>query len=333
TGSTPTPQIPPVTNFRVIELWNGHINFEFDPVPGASHYYLKRNGSNIGNSYETTVIHQGSMVEGLTYRYEVGAVVNGIQGPTGSITITAPPVKESPTNLTATATSNTEATLKWDAMPGADEYVVKRRNSSFVTKVTTNSFTDTGLIAGSSYGYYVHAVYNGVWSAPSAVSVKLDTGSTPTPQIPPVTNFRVIELWNGHINFEFDPVPGASHYYLKRNGSNIGNSYETTVIHQGSMVEGLTYRYEVGAVVNGIQGPTGSITITAPPVKESPTNLTATATSNTEATLKWDAMPGADEYVVKRRNSSFVTKVTTNSFTDTGLIAGSSYGYYVHAVY
>jgi Legume lectin domain/Fibronectin type III domain len=69
-----------------------------------------------------------------------------------------------PTGLAATA-GNGQVTLSWNSSPGAISYNIYRSTSSagegstpFRTGLTTTSFTDTGLAAGTTYYYQVSAV-------------------------------------------------------------------------------------------------------------------------------------------------------------------------------
>ena len=77
--------------------------------------------------------------------------------------------------LVATAQSTTSVVLNWAASAGADHYEVQRKqniNSAWVTlspNPTTNSFTDNGVVAGTTYLYQVRAV-DAAGACPSAYS-------------------------------------------------------------------------------------------------------------------------------------------------------------------
>ncbi len=84
--------------------------------------------------------------------------------------ILAPSAPQFPAGLTATATSSTQATLAWNAVPGATSYRIKRSTISggpyatTATGVTSTNHADTGLVAGFSYYYVVSAVVGGTES-------------------------------------------------------------------------------------------------------------------------------------------------------------------------
>jgi len=82
----------------------------------------------------------------------------------------APAAPAAPAGLTATA-SNAVVSLSWNGSAGADSYLVKRSTTSgsgyatIATGVTATSYSDTGLVNGTTYYYVVAATnVNGVSS-------------------------------------------------------------------------------------------------------------------------------------------------------------------------
>src|ERR1017187_3178981 len=107
-------------------------------------------------------------VSETTYKDIRGMLNTGIQAP-----IPPPPA---PLHLVATATYG-QVTLTWSAANGATNYNVKRStspNSSFATigSTSTTTFTDTNLLAGSTYYYVVSAVNAGGESPNSDIDRK-----------------------------------------------------------------------------------------------------------------------------------------------------------------
>ena len=93
-----------------------------------------------------------------------------------------------PNNLTATANSQTSVILSWSAStdssgPGLAGYNVYRNSSSTAlnaSPLTSTSYTDTGLTAGTNYTYYVKAVDSaGLSSSPSNTAAVTTPASTP----------------------------------------------------------------------------------------------------------------------------------------------------------
>ena len=87
---------------------------------------------------------------------------------------TSPPV--TPTSLVASR-SNAVASLSWIGSAGADSYLVKRSTTSgsgytnIATGLTTTSFTDTGLVNGTTY-YYVVAATNVYGVSPDSAEAR-----------------------------------------------------------------------------------------------------------------------------------------------------------------
>ncbi|MBD0676025.1 alpha/beta hydrolase family esterase [Streptomyces sp. CBMA156] len=94
-------------------------------------------------------------------------------GPTG-------PGLPAPTGLTATATTPGSISLGWQAVSGAASYQVLRDGAE-VGSPTGTAFTDTGLAAGTAYGYTVAAVdaSGAVGSRSAAVTATTQSGGTP----------------------------------------------------------------------------------------------------------------------------------------------------------
>ncbi|MFI6937743.1 PHB depolymerase family esterase [Streptomyces sp. NPDC050418] len=85
-----------------------------------------------------------------------------------------------PQNLTVTGTTDTTASLNWNAVEGAASYDVYRGDAKTASTSST-TFTDTGLNTGTTYRYTVRAVdANGAQGAASAAATATTGGFTPT---------------------------------------------------------------------------------------------------------------------------------------------------------
>lgn len=83
-----------------------------------------------------------------------------------AVTLPKPPA---PTGLEFTSAVNS-VRLSWDLTPGAQGYKILRDGSQ-VGDVTTNTFTDSGLLSGTKYVYTIVAYASGKNSDPATVSV------------------------------------------------------------------------------------------------------------------------------------------------------------------
>ncbi|MEO7171441.1 fibronectin type III domain-containing protein, partial [Flavobacterium sp.] len=254
----------------------------------------------------------------------------------------APPA---PGGLAATA-GNAQVALTWNASSGATDYIVKRATVnggpySTITSVTGTSFTNTGLVNGTTY-YYVVSALNGFGESANSSQ----TSATPVapPAAPPTPGGLATTAGNAQVGLTWNASSGATTYNVKRATVN-GGPYSTitSVTETGftdtGLTNGTTYYYVVSASNSG--GESGnstqaSATPQAPPPPDAPTGFAATG-GNTQAGLNWNASSGATSYNVKRATVSggpytTVGNVTNTSFTNTGLTNGTTYYYVVSAL-
>ena len=172
---------------------------------GVASYGVIRDGVQIASS--TTTSYSDTTVAGGTgYSYTVTALdaAGNVSSPSNVASVTtsvdvAPPT--APTNVAASPTGNGGVSLDWTASTDdsgvAPSYRVFR-DGALVGVTTRASYTDQGLIAGSTYSYYVVAVdSSGNASAPSGtISVTLSPTLVLTPtddaqiqQVNPTTNY------------------------------------------------------------------------------------------------------------------------------------------------
>jgi hypothetical protein len=103
-------------------------------------------------------------------------------------------------SLTAPTISATIAsgsiTLSWDAVTGATSYDIYRDNAK-ITNITENSYTDSDVVSGFYYEYYVRAVAGSTRSNPSNRITKLAfyRDYTPTNLTATLTNSNATLAW------------------------------------------------------------------------------------------------------------------------------------------
>ena len=106
----------------------------------------------------------------MIYYYRVAAV--NAAGVSGNVTDSVNGQQTSPTSLTAVAT-NAQVTLTWAAATNATSYTVKRGTSTggetmtVVSGYTGTTYTNTGLVNGTTYYYVVTATGAGGTSGKS----------------------------------------------------------------------------------------------------------------------------------------------------------------------
>ncbi len=143
----------------------------------------------VGCPTSTSVTDTG-LTNGTTYYYVVSASFTG--GPnaggesansnqTAATPVTGAPL--TPTGLTATP-GNGQVALVWNASSGATSYHLRRSTTSggpytTIASPTSTSFTDTGLINGTTYFYVVSAVNSGGESPDSSQVSALPQATAP----------------------------------------------------------------------------------------------------------------------------------------------------------
>lgn len=124
--------------------------------------------------------------EALVRKFQPKAPVNGVYTadvtlkPTGNIDVaTAEVAPDAPSFLTAFAISDTEITVVWSDVAGADTYDVRRSTDEETWTVIdeeTSPYTNTGLTAATAYFYQVRSTNehgDGAWSG--SVSATTET--------------------------------------------------------------------------------------------------------------------------------------------------------------
>jgi hypothetical protein len=145
-----------------------------------------------------------------------------------------------PTNVQATASSGTAATVTWTASTGAQTYRIFRNGTQTGSDTSNTTFSDTGLTPGTTYSYTVSAL-NTFGASSQSVAATVTTPNTPgTP-----TGLRGTAGTDG-VALRWNSVSGATEYVIYRNGTEIDTS--TTATYVDTDVEpATTYRYAVAS--------------------------------------------------------------------------------------
>jgi fibronectin type 3 domain-containing protein len=312
----------------------------------------------------TTVYSDSSLAPTTLYYYRVratnGAGDSAYSNTSSATTLadTTPPT--APSNLTASASSNSQINLSWTASTdnvGVTGYKIQRCQGSGCTTFaqiaappgTATIFSDTGLSASTSYSYEIVATdAAGNLSSPSNIaSATTLIGPPVAPSGLTTTAASATQInlaWtNNAINqsgFKIERSPDGVTF------AQIGTTGAATTSFSDSPLNPLTtYFYRVRATNSAGDSAysnvasTATLADTTPPT--SPTNLTATAASSTQINLSWTASTdnvGVTQYQIQRCQgagcNSFaqVGTSTTPSFPDSGLLANTSYSYQARAL-
>jgi fibronectin type 3 domain-containing protein len=162
-----------------------------------------------------------------------------------------------PTNLSATP-GNTQVSLSWTASSGATSYNVKRSTTSggpytTVGSPTGTSFTNTGLVNGTTYFYVVSAVNASGESGNSAQVSATPQGVVPAPPTGVSANAnkpgRLSVRWTQSV------TPGVTQNSIFRRTSSgtypaspIATIAANTQYQDDNLTKGTTYCYVVTAI-------------------------------------------------------------------------------------
>ncbi len=287
---------------------------------------------------------------GLTIRFDHATADNPTIAAIEIISVPSAPDVSPPSipdGLAASA-SDTEVDLSWnsatDTETGVAGYRVFRNGVEVGTTVGTN-YTDSGLLAETSYDYTVLAFDGASPANESGLSASLTVTTLPGPDVTAPTvptglaatpaATEVALTWSAAT----DSGSGVAGYRVFRDGVEIATTAATSYTDIGLAYD-TSYDYTVtaydGASPANESAQSAVLTIatladtTAPSV---PQNLTATP-SNTSVNLTWDVATDSETGVAGYRifrDGADVGTTATTSFTDTGLSTDTSYDYSVSA--
>ncbi len=272
------------------------------------------------------------------------------------------------TGLSHQTVSSTQINLSWIANPPADSvthYNIYRSTTSGFTPgpgnlinstVTAPPFQDSGLTASTTYYYEVSAT-NSAGEGP--VSAQQTATTSPPPTVPAqVQGPTASAVSSTQINLSWTANPpgdNVTHYNIYRSttsgftpgpGNLINSTVTATSFQDSGLTASTTYYYKVSATNSAGEGPvsaqaSGTTTGTAP---AQVTGLAVTTAGSTQLNLSWTANTESDlnhyniyrsttnGFTVNTATDTPIASPTTNSYSNTGLTASSTYYYRVAAV-
>ena len=300
------------------------------------------------------------------YTFRVRAYENDFSGnPLYSAPATHSPVQTpdwpaAPTDLTATAVSNTEIDLNWTDTTGETGYKIERSDDGIAwTQIGTaaadaTSYPDTAVTEGEgTLRYYrVRATKNGVWdSAYTSVSAATTLPATPTDlQATIVDGGQVNLTWDDNSTIETSysieqlMADGVTWQEVQTTDPGTGTGTMSLAV-TGPFEPLADYHFRVKAYTESddfaaYSAPSNGAMVTALAWPTAPTNLTTTVVSNAEIGLTWtDSATNEMGYEIDRTTDGNTWTVVTDtlpanttSYSDIGLTDGTLYGYRVRAV-
>jgi fibronectin type 3 domain-containing protein len=325
-----------------------HASLSWSAVSGATSYNIYRGtsaGSEVqiqpanpvlGTTYEDTGLNNGQ-----TYYYEVTAVNGSESAKSNEVSVLTR--ASAPSSFSAAA-GDSQVALTWSTSPTATSYKIYRDTlggpggaTSF--SVTGTSYTDTGLVNGTTY-YYQIAPVKPVGENPKTtilLSATPKAGSNTAPVGAPAGltatpgSAKVILRWQ--------PVSNATSYQVFRGTASTKETLWTssitgTTFTDTGLANGTAEFYEVRGV-NGSQTGSLSTEVTATPSSAgAPTGLSVRVASG-QVVLNWT--PTGTSYAVYRGLSTgseimLDSGLTGNTFTDVNVTNGITYYYKIQSL-
>lgn len=250
-----------------------------------------------------------------------------------------------PTGLTSPTQGPTTVDLAWDAVDGAETYIVRwslagQNDWTELPPTALLTAEVSGLSDETSYDFQVQAKAVGSvdspWSATlTQATTSLGTLAAPTGLANPSSTGTTMDItWN--------EVENATAYTVEWSLVGEGNwttaqSPDTTYTITGLTI-GTSYDVRVKATAPDWTDSPYSAQIIGSTEQQlaTPAGLASPSQTGTTVSLTWTAVPNATTYVVQRSPAGAGTwtalpAVGTNALTATGLAAGTSYDWQVKA--
>ena len=334
--TTPTPIQDFSATFSMTAVANASTSSTIDlsfSGTGAqvSKYIVKRGGNQVYAGTATNYSDTGlSANTAYTYTIEAYGTSNVLLG-TKTVSATTKPVS---VTLSAAAEAVTSSTIivNYSASDAGtvQKYVVKRGGTHLYSGSNT-SFTDTGLVASTTYTYTVEA-YD---AANSLLAEKTVTATTQGAdrQLPEmVQNLAVTSVSPHQVVLSWSDLTSADSYLVERYKGQVmekSSSLASTTFTDSSVAPGTAYTYKVYAVADGTRGQAADVTVSTPSDQAQPNAIELQVLERGISTLKfgWSAATAYQKVVVKMGNQTVYTGAPGNQgeYTAIGLQPNSDY--------
>ncbi len=312
-------------------------------------YRVYRNGALVADVTDgNRTVVDDALDDGVVYSYRVSAYdAAGNTGPLSSAaTVTTPDTTAPsvPGSLQAVSGSQSVA-LTWTASTdnvAVASYLVYRDGLLRATLGgTATGYTDNALVGATLHRYRVLAQDAAGNESAQSNEVARSLSDTTAPSAPTGltgsrSGFTVRLVWTAST----DNV-GVQSYTIYRGGVAIGTS--TTPAYTDSTPPlGRSSSYSVRArdAAGNVSGASNTVTVAIPADTSAPTSpsglrATAGASGTRQIALTWNASTdnvGVNSYYLFRGNAKYLLLGRVTSYTDTGLVAGTTYTYKVYAI-
>jgi chitodextrinase len=267
----------------------------------VANYRVYRNGAFLAILADQTTYHDVGLAPLTMYTYNVDSIdaagnVSPLSAPADATTPSAPDTIPplTPTGLTATPISASRINLSWNASldnVAVSGYEVRRNGALLATLGTVTVYQDAGLAASTAYSYRVRAFDAAGNQSPLSSSVSATTLAAADTQAPTTpTGLGATAVSDTQIDLNWtastDNV-AVTGYRVYRNGSFLVSLGKVTAYQNTGLTPSTMYTYNVDAI--DAVGNASSVSAAASATTQAP---------NTTATLEWDPVAGAANYLI-----------------------------------
>ncbi|MEI9912523.1 MAG: fibronectin type III domain-containing protein [Bacteroidota bacterium] len=319
---------------------------------GVTGYDIFRNGTKINTALVTTISYNVTGLSAATaYQFYVQAkdAAGNTSASSSTINVTTPDTQAptAPTNLAASAITQTSLTISWTASTdnvGVTGYDIYRGgikiNASLLTATT---FNVTGLTAATPYQFYVQAK-DAAGNTTNSGTLNATTLSPPDTEAPAApANLAASGITQSTLTLGWAAATdniGVTGYDVYQNGVKINTSNVATTSYNVSGLIVLTsYNFYTVAkdAAGNISAASNTVNVTTPDT-QAPTAPSGLASSNltaTSLTLNWNVSTdnvGVTGYDVYQNGTKINTvAVTATTCNVSGLTQATSYSFYIRA--
>lgn len=325
------------------------IQIKWKENTGADGYYIYRKKANESDYQKVKTIANGNTVswtdtsakKDIKYLYTLKAYSGDFISCSSNAAYVVP---MQPKLKSASSVSYTSIKVNWNNVSGEDGYYIYRKTTGTtwkrVAEVAANktSWTDKGLICGTSYTYSVRAFVKADSGVLLSSYHKTGVSAKPVPAAPVLNNTTCN---SSSVTVTWKKAAGAKSYYIYRKtqggnwkklasvGSSVASYKDKTAAY------GVKYYYTVKSMRDQIIGKYNTSGIQGACLVNTITMKSICITSAGKATVKWSKASCADGYFIYRKESGGSWKkvgtVISNktTWTESGLGSGKEYWYRV----
>ncbi|CAK8671356.1 unnamed protein product [Clavelina lepadiformis] len=329
------------THLAVVEVTTTSITLVWQSVQGAHHYHVfyRLRGAPGSLGYEGVSEERATfsnLQEGTWYEFVVVSYgANERRNKEESDILHAQTIPTAPNNVLVNFVYTNEIQLSWSIVFGATSYLVRYMNDANQVVETTSSDPQVavlGLKPGTEYEFVVFAVTDQDLKSAGSEEV------TETTRIDPPSQVDSIEVSTHFISLSWEPVEGASSYYieirtpLSQDSLDVIDS-KTTL---RNLRPGVLYSLAVYSVdAKGRRSQTSSEVLSLQTVPQPPSNLRIEDLTTRSFTFLFDESQGAVKYEVlisDEKSDVLKRQIRNNELAVVGLEPGILYTCYVSAI-